>query len=149
MRNDDDYVITDVFRPEMAAQRREAERAGGVSSLFDTPQPEPKAVKARARLTDPDTSRAAARSVNQITTKQNAVLVVLAEFGPLTDVDLIHHYAQTTYADTNPQSDSGLRTRRSELVERGLVNDSGHKAVLESGRSAILWETNTPTTESD
>ena len=38
------------------------------------------------------------------------------------------------------QSVSGLRTRRSELVKRGLVKDSGKKRKLESGRMAVVWE---------
>jgi len=37
-------------------------------------------------------------------------------------------------------SQSGFRTRRSELVDEGLIEDSGVRAVLASGRKAIAWQ---------
>ncbi len=93
---------------------------------------------AYARNTDPDTSHEAAASVNRITDKQQAVLNMFLNHGPMTDQQL-----QTIYNDTNwglQQSESGLRTRRSELVTKGWVEDSGERTVLPSGRRAIIWQ---------
>jgi hypothetical protein len=36
-------------------------------------------------------------------------------------------------------SESGIRSRRAELVDRGLVVDTGRRIRLESGRYAIVW----------
>jgi hypothetical protein len=38
------------------------------------------------------------------------------------------------------QSESGIRTRRKELVERGLVEDTGRRDILVSGRKSIIWK---------
>lgn len=92
----------------------------------------------KARHTDPQTSKDAARSVRDLTNKQIAVHSVLKGMGPLTDVALIRHYHRI-YGATIPQSDSGIRTRRSELVAKGLVKDTQKTATLDSGRRAILW----------
>lgn len=37
------------------------------------------------------------------------------------------------------QSESGIRTRRKELTDAGLVEDSGETVTLESGRKATVW----------
>ena len=90
-----------------------------------------------ARNSDPDTSWQAANSITDINDRQQQVLAVLISFGPLTDHDL-----QVAYQNSGrpPQSPSGLRTRRAELVDRGLVVDTGKRKTLPSGRSAILWD---------
>ena len=36
-------------------------------------------------------------------------------------------------------SPSGARTRRAELVVKGLVYDTGERVTLLSGRRAIVW----------
>ena len=88
-----------------------------------------------ARATDPDTSWDAARSVRLITAKQAAVRDVLgAAPSGLTDEELAARYVGPH------QSPSGLRTRRKELVDLGLVRDSGRRAQMETGRMAIVWE---------
>ncbi len=99
--------------------------------------------KPAARKTDPDTSRQAARSVTNLTEKQQAILTTLKAFGPLTDSELVDTYnrehARQINASLIPlQSDSGLRTRRHELAEAGLVRDIGKKK-LPTGRQAIIW----------
>lgn len=38
-----------------------------------------------------------------------------------------------------PQTDSGLRTRRSELVKKGLLVDTGRRELLDTGRSSKVW----------
>ena len=94
-----------------------------------------------ARSTDPETSHVAAASITELTRKQQTVLMVIHQEGPITD-----HALNCVYNDPflrtwrPPQSESGLRTRRSELVRKGLVRDSGKRETLPSGRKAIIWE---------
>lgn len=38
-----------------------------------------------------------------------------------------------------PQSDSGLRTRRKELTDAGVVVDTQVRKRLPSGRQSIVW----------
>lgn len=97
---------------------------------------------ALARRTDPSTSHEAAHSITaaQLRKSQDAVLRVLKAYGPLDDLDLIQQYSELEYASGLPQqSESGLRTRRKELVDLGFVADSGLKSTMPSGRRAILW----------
>jgi hypothetical protein len=93
----------------------------------------------RTRKGDPETSLAAAESVTKITVKQTAVLMMLRESGPATDEEISRRYVGGGLLLT-PQSESGLRTRRSELVRRGLVRNSGERRRLVSGRMATVWE---------
>ena len=95
-------------------------------SLFDEPH-------ARARRTDPGTSHAAARSISseRIRQSQAYVLGLLVQHGPMTDTALLEA--------ANNVSPSGVRTRRSELVTQGLVEDTGKRVRLETGRHAIVW----------
>ena len=92
--------------------------------------------RALARNTDPETSHLAAASLasDKLRASQDEVLRFMRARGPLTDDQLVR-----TYVGTVPQSPSGLRTRRSELVARGLVEDTGKRVVLPSGRKAIVW----------
>ena len=96
--------------------------------------------RARARKSDPDTSHAAAASVTNLTAKQQAVLDCLrCADRPMTDPELAVLYATLAPDEGWPgQSPSGLRTRRSELVERGLVFSVG-KRRLDTGRLARTW----------
>lgn len=94
----------------------------------------------RARATDPAESRAAAASVTQLTVKQRAVLECLRLAGyPLVDVEMIGRYREGMAAHGWPQqTESGLRTRRSELVAAGEVCKAG-KRPLATGRMANRW----------
>lgn len=94
---------------------------------------------AHARITDPDTSHEAAESAShRITLCQRAVQTCLLAQGPMCDAELVFRYQNET---TLPkQSPSGIRSRRHELVVRGLVRDSGRRLRTESGRSHIIWE---------
>lgn len=100
--------------------------------------------RARARNTDPDTSHRAADSVKRITETQEAIADLMRHIGrPMTDTEIAVRYAdwRQHFGKVIPRSSpSGLRTRRSELVERKVVRDSGRREVLPSGRRAILWE---------
>jgi len=91
---------------------------------------------ARARRTDPITSHQAAASIDgeRIRLSQHAVLRHFRRHGPMTDTELIEGYDGKI-----PQTDSGLRTRRSELVKKGLLVDTGRRELLETGRSSKVW----------
>ncbi|MCP4900077.1 MAG: hypothetical protein GY906_24165 [bacterium] len=93
----------------------------------------PFAPHTRARTIDPETSHDAAESVaEKISEKQRAVLDVLsnASYG-LTDEEI-------SFA-LNDMTHSTLRTRRSELAQKGLVFDSRMRRATRSGRMAIVW----------
>lgn len=118
----------------------------GQGSLFFVPEErdfdEGRAV---ARATDPGTSWEAAESIDGLTERRRAVLDCLRLLGPMTDTALISAYSRhEDLKDWPPQSVSGLRTRRKELVDRKLVFDSGEKEVLPTGRRAIVWTTQQP-----
>ena len=96
-----------------------------------------------ARFTDPQTSHEAAASVKNITATQAAILKLLAA-APMSDEDLIWHYTQQISMGADARdfpraSESGIRSRRAELVKTGLVKDSGDRRRLGSGRNAIVW----------
>ena len=98
--------------------------------------------RANARNSDPDTSHAAAESISseRIRKSQSAVLSCLKQQGPRHDALLISDYeAQQAEQGWPKQSPSGIRTRRSELVARGFVADSGGRQRLARGRMAIVW----------
>lgn len=98
---------------------------------------------AHARRRDPATSHAAAESVTpKLTITRRALLKALRLLArPVTDHEIARYYPGIAQNDGLPgQSPSGLRTRRKELVDLGLVRDSGWTATLPSGRKATLWE---------
>jgi len=123
---------------------RERRRGGTYLDESDVPPP-PKEefvdptqddfFKANARHSDPHTSHDAARSLSpdKLRDSQKAVLGHFRKFGPMTDTDLVNMYVGP------PQSRSGLRTRRSELAGRGLIEDTGARKRLPTGRNAIVW----------
>lgn len=90
---------------------------------------------AKARNTDPVTSHLAAESVDHITATQEYVLRCLRR--PRHDVELVDAYR--AYKTAPRASESGIRSRRAELVDRGLVIDTGRRVRLASGRYAIVW----------
>jgi hypothetical protein len=99
----------------------------------------------RARKSDPDTSHEAAASIGDLRERQKVVLAIFdwpgVGFMGTTDEELGDAYQRLALAGQVPyQSPSGLRTRRSELVELGLVENSGDKRKTRSGRRAIVWQ---------
>jgi hypothetical protein len=117
--------------PEQIAEKQapKASPAGPATSQ----QPRAPRRRAVARVTDPSTSWEAAASVTGLATNRQAVLSLLTGYGPMTD--------ETIY-DRLPEgfmSPSGARTRRAELVDAGLVEDSGEKRLTRSGRRTIVW----------
>lgn len=100
-------------------------------SLFDwTPPP-----MAHARHRDPETSKEAAKSVD-VTRGQIAILAALTVLGPSSDERIFAHVAA---AGMN-LSESGARTRRSELVALGRVRFTGKFGETKTGRKTRIWE---------
>jgi hypothetical protein len=87
------------------------------------------------RTSDPITSHLAADSVQGIRASQRMILGALERHGPGTDEDIFGWLR----LEGHKISLSGARTRRSELVSLGYVEDSGEKAMLPSRRLSIIW----------
>ena len=95
---------------------------------------------AHARHTDPQTSHQAAASVTRITDTRQAILDAYRLRGPMPDFDLEEYYGQVWQMHRWPrQSPSGIRSRRAELTDLGLIIDSGRRTVTPSGRPCIVW----------
>ena len=95
---------------------------------------------ALARSTDPDTSHQAAASLPDLRPSQEAVLRILRFLGSATDIELVAAYRRATVrGEVPPQSSSGIRTRRRELVEAGRVQEHATAIVQPSGRRARVW----------
>lgn len=94
---------------------------------YDGPEPV-------ARATDPETSWDAARSVRNLTATRAAILAVLRS-GPGTDEEIWDRLSPGER--TTP---SGIRTRRAELVDMGVVEDSGKRVKGRAGRAMIVWK---------
>ena len=94
--------------------------------------------RAHARRSDPETSHAAARSTGELRESQQAVLSVIASARqPLTDEAIIRLY-NVSFPPRPPQSESGIRSRRSELVALGRVVHDGY-GKTRSGRKSRKW----------
>lgn len=80
-----------------------------------------------------------------ITDAQRAVYHMLRHFGPLTDEAILVLYdpARRVILDRGyrypEQTPSGLRTRRSELVRKGYVADTGETVRTLNGIPAAVW----------
>lgn len=103
-------------------------------------------LKAKTRNTDPQTSRAAAASVKGMTDKRKAVLALFKAKRSMTDEEMVSEYIRNRFKNEWPdQSESGLRTRRSELVALGLIapgkmRDGNPLVVVGgNGRKRIVW----------
>lgn len=94
-----------------------------------------------ARKTDPGTSHIAARSVQNISATQRAIINLLGDEGK-NDEQLIQAYKFCVGYGTAPEaSESGIRSRRAELVKIGLVVDTGERSKMSTGRLATVWKT--------
>lgn len=93
----------------------------------------------KARNTDPETSHDAAASVRNQSITHKRILRLLDTYGPLCDTDIAYSLARGGDGTTSVSA-SGLRTRRSELVAKGYVEDSGLRSRLKSGRRSIIWK---------
>lgn len=93
---------------------------------------------ATARISDPTTSHDAAASVTNYISVQHAILDVVARWGPLTDEAIADHVSRLPMKTTP----SGLRTRRKELVELGMLRANPRKVRISTGRLSTRWELN-------
>lgn len=102
--------------------------------------------RAHARNSDPSTSHEAAASVVKITEKQQAVLYLFQHAGPMHDERLVPIYqaAASTWDNIPPQTDSGIRSRRSELVRKGFLVKTGRKTRTKANRRADIYAVCTP-----
>ena len=93
------------------------------------------------RPTDPETSRDAVPDKQRRQTVRDRVLGLFQTHKTLTDEQLAEIYPQHLGPQTSP---SGLRTRRAELVDAGLVVPAGF-SLNKSGRRVIIWALNEET----
>ena len=94
----------------------------------------------RARSTDPQTSHDAAKKVRGVSAVHSTILMILWQRGPLTDPQIAEYYFQRVADGSAPMhSESGLRTRRKELVDMGKVTTAAWKEKLSTGRYATVW----------
>lgn len=93
---------------------------------------------ATARATDPLTSHEAAESITYETATaiQKNILELFVRHKTLDDKSLVNYYRGAFDSEI---AESSVRTRRHELVEAGLIKDSGLKIKQRNGRRAILW----------
>lgn len=94
------------------------------------------------RGTDPDTSyEAAVKAVAHASKYRPIVLAIVEEHGPLTLDELIGHfrYREVMDGSTPHASDSGIRTRLSELRRMRLVVRHPENGVSALGNSAKRW----------
>jgi hypothetical protein len=105
-------------------------------NLWDFVEKGMRAQRAVARATDPVTSWEAARSqkVEVVSLWQDFIMDLLGNYGPMTDEEL-----WSGWLIAEGISPSGARTRRAELVAKGLVEDSGKRRLTASGRKSIVW----------
>lgn len=100
--------------------------------LIETPHPV-------ARATDPGTSWEAAKSVKHVTETHTRIVEIL-KHGSATDADLYALYLRgRRLFDWPLVSESGLRTRRKELVDMGKVKATGELRRMHTGRRARVW----------
>lgn len=78
------------------------------------------------------TSEAAAEAIlDSLPALQRRVYEYIRQWGPVHDEEI------QIDLNMNPSTE---RPRRGELVEKGLVCDTGHTALTKSGRNAVLWD---------
>jgi hypothetical protein len=83
-----------------------------------------------ARMNDPETSWAAANSImpEKMRETYKLILEAIGEHGPLADKEI------PQFIPAGTQSPSGLRTRRDELVKRGLLEFAGYTKKVEGSK---------------
>jgi hypothetical protein len=97
----------------------------------------------KARRADPATSHAAAAALTeaQVSAVQAAILDLFRRHGPQADHQWIPTYFRlAAEGEVPPHSESGLRTRRRELVDAGHLRDSHRTAPTLGGHPAVVWE---------
>jgi hypothetical protein len=96
-----------------------------------------KLFRAKARITDPETSHEAADSVKDTTITQEKILQLFKKYKKLTDTQVETLYYETYKVYQTPQS---LRSRRAELVQKGRIEFAEEWGVSPTGRRARVWK---------
>ena len=127
----------------MSSLPRKKDAIAGRSLFGDPPKPATD-VRPATRTGDPETSHQAARTV-KYGPNQKAVFECFQYFGAMHDGQLIERYPawRERMLDFRPipmQTDSGLRSRRADLVKLGYLRDSHKRALLPTKRNATIWE---------
>jgi len=92
----------------------------------------------KARKSDPVTSHEAAESVRNLNATKEGILIALGSRS-MSDSQIAWEYNRLVLSNAAPMaSESGLRSRRSELVADGLVEADGF-GKTPFGRRTILW----------
>jgi hypothetical protein len=89
----------------------------------------------------------ATRMPETVSAAHAQLVYLLAQYGPLTDAQLVrrlHTKSARVAAPWAPQTDSGVRTRRRELVVWSVVQSAAEGAKSAGGRRTQRWEL-TPT----
>jgi hypothetical protein len=97
-------------------------------------------MSAHARKSDPYTSHLAAAAVVMDTTTLQIRILSVFEYAMngLTDEELVKNY-QRMWGVSFPATDSSIRSRRSELVNKGNVIDTGKTRLTKAGNKSIVW----------
>jgi hypothetical protein len=90
---------------------------------------------ARARVTDPWTSWAAARSLGPLRPRQAAVAHCFERRGMMTLEELVAAY-QGEHPLYPKQTDQSIRSRAAELQRADVLFDTGHTRLTATGRNA-------------
>lgn len=90
----------------------------------------------KARKTDPYTSHEAADSVVKVTETQLIIFQLLRK--PMTDQELVSAYTKLMPYKAPPASESGIRSRRAELVQLSLIEAKAESKTM-LGRKCIVW----------
>ena len=95
-----------------------------------------------ARTLDPVTSHeAAASSTEEHTTKTKLAILAILAYGEMTDTEIVNAYRDLEdFGDVPRASDSGIRSRRAELVDEGKIRPTGYYRKSPSGRRCNIWE---------
>lgn len=90
--------------------------------------------EAVARHSDPETSHWAAEKLGDLTDNQAEVAELFRRWGPMIDEEMV---LRAKAAGTR-QTDSGLRTRRSECVEVGILEWTGDMGFTANGNKSRI-----------
>lgn len=96
-----------------------------------------------ARWSDPSESHKAAASVRSTGPTHRRIMELFKDKPQMTDSEIKYQWQVREVRDDWPKiSDSGLRTRRRELVTAGLLRDSKRRLTTKGGRTTAVWEVN-------
>lgn len=97
---------------------------------------------AKARNSDPATSHVAAESItaDHLSETQAAIMVILRET-PMCDEKLVEQFHVWEQLGRFPKaSDQSIRSRRAELVRKGMVEYAGFDELMTTGRYGRVWQ---------